>query len=207
MQNCCPLSKNMAEAYAWADLVVCRSGALTVAELSAAGLPAIFVPFPAAVDDHQTANARPMVEAGAATVMQQSDLSDESLASLLKTWFSSRDVLGERAGKARSLARPDALERITDLCLQCAGRRHDPAHATHQPRSFRRHWRLGHVRHCRGNAEPRLRSTGLRSQEKRVRFAPGKSRCERFLSGTMKKIFRLPMPLLCRARLMKPTLK
>jgi len=116
-----PFIENMAEAYAWADLVVCRSGALTVAELSAAGLPAIFVPYPAAVDDHQTANARPMVEAGAATVMRQSDLSDESLASLLKTWFSSRDVLGERAGKARSLARPDALERITDLCLQCAG--------------------------------------------------------------------------------------
>ncbi len=116
-----PFIEDMAESYAWADLVVCRSGALTVAELAAVGLPAIFVPFPAAVDDHQTANARPMVDAGAATIVQQSELSDEALASLLKSWFSSRDALGERAGKARLLARPDALQRITDLCLQYAG--------------------------------------------------------------------------------------
>ncbi|MGI9202736.1 MAG: undecaprenyldiphospho-muramoylpentapeptide beta-N-acetylglucosaminyltransferase [Woeseiaceae bacterium] len=116
-----PFIDDMAAAYAWADMVVCRSGALTVAELSAAGLPAIFVPFPAAVDDHQTANARPMVEAGAATLVQQSELSDESLASLLRSWFASRDALRERARKARLLARPDALQRITDRCLQYAG--------------------------------------------------------------------------------------
>ncbi len=116
-----PFIEDMAEAYAWADLVVCRSGALTVAELSAAGLPAIFVPFPAAVDDHQTANARPMVAAGAATIVQQSELSDESFASLLKTWFSGREALQERARKARLLSRPDALQRITDVCLECAG--------------------------------------------------------------------------------------
>jgi len=116
-----PFIEDMAEAYAWADLVICRAGALTVAELSAAGLPAIFVPFPAAVDDHQTANARPMVEAGAAAVVQQRDLSSESLAGLLRNWLGSRDGLLDRARRARSLARPDALNRITSLCLEAAG--------------------------------------------------------------------------------------
>jgi UDP-N-acetylglucosamine--N-acetylmuramyl-(pentapeptide) pyrophosphoryl-undecaprenol N-acetylglucosamine transferase len=116
-----PYIEDMAEAYAWADLVICRAGALTVAELSAAGLPAIFVPFPSAVDDHQTANAQPMAQAGAATVVQQSDLSDETLAGLLKNWLGSRDALLERARKSRSLAHPDALRRITALCLETAG--------------------------------------------------------------------------------------
>ena len=67
----------MAAVYAWADLVVCRAGALTVAELCAVGLPAVFIPYPSAVDDHQTANATPMMEAGAGTIMQERDLSDE----------------------------------------------------------------------------------------------------------------------------------
>ena len=116
-----PFIEDMAAAYAWADLVICRAGALTVAELSAAGLPAILVPFPAAVDDHQTANARPMAEAGAAAVMQQSELTEQSLAGLLKDWLGSRDALRERARKARSLARPEALHRITSLCLHAAG--------------------------------------------------------------------------------------
>ncbi|MCH6550002.1 MAG: undecaprenyldiphospho-muramoylpentapeptide beta-N-acetylglucosaminyltransferase [Proteobacteria bacterium] len=116
-----PYIEDMAEAYAWADLVVCRAGALTVAELSAAGLAAIFVPYPTAVDDHQTANARLMAEAGAAAIMAEKDLSDESLAGLLKDWLSSRDELKTRASKARALAKPDALQRITDVCLELAG--------------------------------------------------------------------------------------
>ncbi len=116
-----PYIEDMAEAYAWADLVICRAGALTVAELSAAGLPAIFVPFPSAVDDHQTANAQPMANAGAATVVQQSDLNGESLAGLLKNWLGSREELLDRALKSRSLAHPDALGRITTRCLECAG--------------------------------------------------------------------------------------
>ncbi|MDX1403178.1 MAG: undecaprenyldiphospho-muramoylpentapeptide beta-N-acetylglucosaminyltransferase [Woeseiaceae bacterium] len=113
--------EDMAEAYAWADLVVCRAGALTVAELAAAGLPAIFVPFPYAVDDHQTANARPMTESGAAAVLQEKDLTGESLADLLRQWLSSREGLLERALKSRLLAQPDALQRITGYCLEVAG--------------------------------------------------------------------------------------
>ena len=116
-----PFIEDMAAAYAWADLVICRAGALTVAELSAAGLPAIFVPYPSAVDDHQTANARPLTDAGAAALIAEKDLSDETLAGLLRQWLSSRDDLISRARKARALAHPDALMRITNYCLEAAG--------------------------------------------------------------------------------------
>jgi len=116
-----PFIEDMAEAYAWADLVICRAGALTVAELSAAGLPAIFIPFPAAVDDHQTANAGPLVAAGAAEIMQQRDMSERKLATLLQSWLGSREALLERAQKARTLAQPDALSRIAGVCLEAAG--------------------------------------------------------------------------------------
>lgn len=116
-----PFIEDMAEAYAWADLVICRAGALTVAELAAAGLAAIFIPFPAAVDDHQTANVRPMVAAGAALMIAERDLNDEALASVLAEWLVSRDSLRLRAERARSLAMPDALERITGSCLELAG--------------------------------------------------------------------------------------
>jgi UDP-N-acetylglucosamine--N-acetylmuramyl-(pentapeptide) pyrophosphoryl-undecaprenol N-acetylglucosamine transferase len=116
-----PFIEDMAGAYAWADLVICRAGALTVAELAAAGLAAIFIPFPAAVDDHQTANARPMVTAGAAVMIAERDLNDEALATVLAEWLASRDGLCLRAERARSLAMPDALERITGSCLELAG--------------------------------------------------------------------------------------
>ena len=113
--------EDMASVYAWADLVVCRAGALTVAEIAAAGIPAVFVPFPLAVDDHQTANAMPLVDAGAAMLVQQKELTADSLAGLLKTLLRSRTELLARANKARQLAQPDALQRITNHCLQAAG--------------------------------------------------------------------------------------
>ncbi len=116
-----PFIENMAEVYAWADLVVCRAGALTVAELCAAGLPALFVPYPAAVDDHQTANAGPMVAAGAAAIVQEQALTPELLAALLREWLQSRATLMQRADKARALAQPESLRRITSLCLEYAG--------------------------------------------------------------------------------------
>jgi UDP-N-acetylglucosamine--N-acetylmuramyl-(pentapeptide) pyrophosphoryl-undecaprenol N-acetylglucosamine transferase len=116
-----PFIDDMAAAYAWADLVVCRAGALTVAELCAAGLPALFVPYPAAVDDHQTANATPMTDAGAAAIIQESHLTPELLADLLREWLQSRQALLLRAEKARALATPNSLSRITELCLEQAG--------------------------------------------------------------------------------------
>jgi UDP-N-acetylglucosamine--N-acetylmuramyl-(pentapeptide) pyrophosphoryl-undecaprenol N-acetylglucosamine transferase len=118
-----PFIEDMAETYAWADLVICRAGALTVAELAAAGVPAIFVPFPAAVDDHQTANAQAMVSAGAAAIIAEKDLDDSALAALLEEWLASRDSLRVRAEIARSLAAPNALERITESCMALAGGR------------------------------------------------------------------------------------
>jgi UDP-N-acetylglucosamine--N-acetylmuramyl-(pentapeptide) pyrophosphoryl-undecaprenol N-acetylglucosamine transferase len=118
-----PFIEDMAAAYGWADLVICRSGALTVAELTAAGLPAIFVPFPAAVDDHQTANAKGMADSGAAIVVQERELTAPALTDLLLEWLSSRDHLRVKAMKARSLAKPKALERIAELCLELAGGR------------------------------------------------------------------------------------
>ena len=116
-----PFIEDMASAYAWADLVVCRAGALTVAELCAVGLPAISIPYPSAVDDHQTANATPMMNAGAGSIMQEKDLYNESLATELRRWLTSREELLKKALKARELANPEALNRITQLCLEQAG--------------------------------------------------------------------------------------
>ncbi len=116
-----PFIEDMAEAYAWADLVVCRSGALTIAELCAVGVPALLVPYPGAVDDHQTANAQPMVGVEAAVVIQEKDLTPQRLAELMQDWLKSRASLMRRAERARELARPHALNRITELCLQLAG--------------------------------------------------------------------------------------
>ncbi len=116
-----PFIDDMAAAYAWADLVICRAGALTIAELCAVGVPALFVPFPAAVDDHQTANARPLAEAGAGMIIPESDLTPEHLAGLLREWLQSRAELQQRAARARALSCPDALRRITDVCLEQAG--------------------------------------------------------------------------------------
>ncbi len=116
-----PFIEDIAAVYSWADLVICRAGALTVAELCAAGLPALFVPYPGAVDDHQTANARPMAEAGAAATIPESELTPELLADLLRDWLQSRAELLRRAEKARALAAPNSLERITAVCLEQAG--------------------------------------------------------------------------------------
>jgi UDP-N-acetylglucosamine--N-acetylmuramyl-(pentapeptide) pyrophosphoryl-undecaprenol N-acetylglucosamine transferase len=116
-----PFIEDMAEAYAWADLVICRAGALTIAELCAVGVPALLVPYPAAVDDHQTANARPLEDAGAALIVPDQELTPDYLAGLLRDWLQSRAALAERAAKARSLACPDALRRITEVCLEQAG--------------------------------------------------------------------------------------
>jgi UDP-N-acetylglucosamine--N-acetylmuramyl-(pentapeptide) pyrophosphoryl-undecaprenol N-acetylglucosamine transferase len=116
-----PFIEDMAEAYAWADLVICRAGALTIAELCAVGVPALLVPYPAAVDDHQTANARPLADAGAALVVAESELTPAHLAGLLRDWLQSRAELQQRAAKARALSRPDSLRRITEVCLEQAG--------------------------------------------------------------------------------------
>ena len=113
--------EDMAAAYAWADLVVCRSGALTVAELAVVGVASVLVPYPYATDDHQTGNARFLADAGAAVLMPQSTLSADKLAGLLADFLQQRDMLTEMAGRARELALPDAARRVAEQCLQAAG--------------------------------------------------------------------------------------
>ncbi|PAU75808.1 undecaprenyldiphospho-muramoylpentapeptide beta-N-acetylglucosaminyltransferase [Halomonas salipaludis] len=110
---------DMAAAYDWADLVVCRAGALTVAELAAAAKPALFVPFPHAVDDHQTANAQALVDAGAAELMPQATLTPDSLAARLQVLLAP-DTLAAMAVQARGEARLDAIERLVAGCMETA---------------------------------------------------------------------------------------
>ncbi len=111
--------EDMAQAYAWADLVVCRSGALTVAELAAAGLPSVLVPFPAAVDDHQTANARYLQSRGAAVLMPEHDLRAGALSAVLNQLLGTDNEQRLAMAKAaRAAAVPGAAERLADLCLQ-----------------------------------------------------------------------------------------
>lgn len=112
-----PFIEQMEKAYGWADLVLCRSGALTVSEIGIAGLGAIFIPFPHAVDDHQTANARHLEQAGAARVVKQSELSPESLAALL-AGLGTREQLLQMAERAREQARPDASRTVAEICLE-----------------------------------------------------------------------------------------
>ncbi|MCU7880579.1 MAG: undecaprenyldiphospho-muramoylpentapeptide beta-N-acetylglucosaminyltransferase [Candidatus Thiodiazotropha sp. (ex Lucinoma aequizonata)] len=109
--------KEMAEAYSWADLVICRAGALTVSELAAAGLGAVLVPYPYAVDDHQTRNAEFLVNANAAHLLPQPSLDGRNLVQLLGSLCSDRETLLAMAKAARSLARPDAAAQVGRYCL------------------------------------------------------------------------------------------
>ncbi|MBI3546542.1 MAG: undecaprenyldiphospho-muramoylpentapeptide beta-N-acetylglucosaminyltransferase [Gammaproteobacteria bacterium] len=109
---------DMAAAYAWADVVLCRSGAMTVAELAASGSAAILVPYVYAVDDHQTANARFLSERDAAVLVPQTELTVERVAELLNGFAANRELLLKMARSARSLAVTDAAETIACLCLE-----------------------------------------------------------------------------------------
>ncbi len=111
---------DMAEAYAWADLVICRAGAMTVFEIATAGLAAVFVPYPHAVDDHQTANARYLADVDAAVLMQERDLRPDTLAELLGR-LADRERLLAMASRARSRARIDATQKVAEACLALAG--------------------------------------------------------------------------------------
>lgn len=105
---------DMAEAYAWADLALCRAGASTVAELCAAGLPSVLVPFPAAIHDHQTRNAEVVARAGAARLVQERDFDHTDMGALLTGLLRDADGLAGMGRAARSLARPDAAAAVAD---------------------------------------------------------------------------------------------
>ena len=112
---------DMASAYAWADLVLCRSGAMTIAEVAAAGVAAILVPYPHAVDDHQTANARFLVAGDAATLLPQSELTPGRLTTVLGECTENRELILKMARAARSLAITDADESVAHECLEVMG--------------------------------------------------------------------------------------
>ena len=111
---------DMAGSYGWADLAVCRAGALTLAELTAAGLGAVLVPFPHAVDDHQTRNAEALVAVGAAELIQERDLDAQQLAQRLAALLHDRARLTAMAVAARTLAKPDAAQVIASACVEVA---------------------------------------------------------------------------------------
>jgi UDP-N-acetylglucosamine--N-acetylmuramyl-(pentapeptide) pyrophosphoryl-undecaprenol N-acetylglucosamine transferase len=107
--------------YRWADLALCRSGALTVAELALARLPALLVPYPFAADDHQAANAAALVEAGAARILDENPLGGERVAKALREVFDVPEQLAAMGDSAATLARPDAASRIVEDCAQRMG--------------------------------------------------------------------------------------
>ena len=110
--------EDMAQAYRDCDFAVCRAGAMTIAELACAGVPAILVPFPFAVDDHQTGNAEFLSRVGAGWLMPQKELTAEKLAALIAGL--DRPCLAAMSAKARSLAKPEATQRVADICEELA---------------------------------------------------------------------------------------
>ncbi|GAB7533495.1 undecaprenyldiphospho-muramoylpentapeptide beta-N-acetylglucosaminyltransferase [Pseudomonas sp. 3A(2025)] len=115
-----PFIQDMAQAYAWADLVVCRAGALTVSELAAAGLPSLLIPLPHAIDDHQSRNADYLAREGAAFVMPQATTGAAEMASRLKEVLMQPEQLNSMARTARRLAKPDATRTVVDVCVEVA---------------------------------------------------------------------------------------
>lgn len=115
-----PFIKDMARAYAWADLVICRAGALTVCELAAAGLPSFLVPLPHAIDDHQTRNAEYLAKEGAAVLLPQAKTDAAALAAQLTEVMMHPEKLKAMGATARRLARPNATRTVVEICLEVA---------------------------------------------------------------------------------------
>jgi UDP-N-acetylglucosamine--N-acetylmuramyl-(pentapeptide) pyrophosphoryl-undecaprenol N-acetylglucosamine transferase len=114
-----PFIDDMPAAYAQADLVICRSGAMTVSEIAACGVASCLIPFPYAIDDHQTANACFLSDVDAAILLPQVDLNPQDLASMIQNF--SRQDLQVMAERAHALAKPHATQRVAEVCADCAG--------------------------------------------------------------------------------------
>jgi UDP-N-acetylglucosamine--N-acetylmuramyl-(pentapeptide) pyrophosphoryl-undecaprenol N-acetylglucosamine transferase len=115
-----PFIKDMARAYAWADLVICRAGALTVSELAAAGLPSFLVPLPHAIDDHQSRNAEYLAKEGAAVLLPQHSTDAATLAAQLTEVLMQPEKLKAMGATARRLAKPAATRTVVEICLEVA---------------------------------------------------------------------------------------
>jgi UDP-N-acetylglucosamine--N-acetylmuramyl-(pentapeptide) pyrophosphoryl-undecaprenol N-acetylglucosamine transferase len=114
-----PFIDDMPTAYANADLVICRSGAMTVSELAACGVASCLIPFPHAIDDHQTANAKFLSDAGAAVLLPQQSLNPQDLALMIQNF--NRSDLKDMAIRAHALAKTHATQRVAEVCADCAG--------------------------------------------------------------------------------------
>ena len=112
---------DMASVYEWADLVICRSGAMTVFELAAAGIASILVPYPHAVDDHQTHNAHYLESTGAAIIKQQEELTTDWLVEVINDFSANREKLLNMSIAARKLAIPGSAKTIAEACLDAGG--------------------------------------------------------------------------------------
>lgn len=121
--NCIAFIEDMAEAYGWADIVIARAGALTLSELAAAGVGAILVPYPHAIDDHQSKNAQHFEEAGAAVIVRQDELDAQRLATELDRLIADRAAIAAMGVHCHSLMRVDAAEQLADACMSLAGGR------------------------------------------------------------------------------------
>jgi UDP-N-acetylglucosamine--N-acetylmuramyl-(pentapeptide) pyrophosphoryl-undecaprenol N-acetylglucosamine transferase len=113
-----PFIGNVSEAYEWADMVLCRAGAMTVFELAAAGRASILVPYPHAVDDHQTANARYLSHHGAAVLVPDQDLNANALYVLLQDFMAHPEKITRMSEHARTMAQPNATQKMVDICLE-----------------------------------------------------------------------------------------
>ncbi len=111
-----PFIEDMAAAYCWADVVLCRAGALTISELAIMGCPSILVPLPHAIDDHQTANARSLSERGAAVLLRQPDMTVEAVTASLLGYMAHPQLLAGMAAAAAAVATPDAAAQVSDCC-------------------------------------------------------------------------------------------
>lgn len=116
-----PFIEDMAQVYSWADLIICRSGAMTVFEIAAVGVASVLIPYPYAVDDHQTSNARYLADAGAALLIQQSEISSDWLCETITQLTQQRDRLLKMAKIARSCAKPNAANDVAQLCMSAGG--------------------------------------------------------------------------------------
>jgi UDP-N-acetylglucosamine--N-acetylmuramyl-(pentapeptide) pyrophosphoryl-undecaprenol N-acetylglucosamine transferase len=114
-----PFIDDMPTAYAQADLVICRAGAMTISELAACGVASCLIPFPHAIDDHQTANARFLSDADAAIMLPQQYLNPQDLALMIQNL--NRADLKEMALRAHALSKPHATQRVAEICADCAG--------------------------------------------------------------------------------------
>lgn len=114
--------EDMAMAYYWADVVVCRAGALTVSELACAGVASVFVPLPSAIDDHQSANANYLVAEQGAVLLKQTELVQGALVELVRPWLQDKTVLQAMGNNARRAAIDDAAEQVVKVCRELAGK-------------------------------------------------------------------------------------